>query len=683
MGSLGGAVWRWRGCGGGGGRRLCGPPLRWTSLRPCSDNFQQLWLEGAPGSVHRQWLDIPVMCAETRTHSANCAVLRRDSSGAALGPVLDMPVIVQRQVRSLRVKVVDISVRKPLRFSSCSSLTRCSMSVVQQSVRRQSRSHSCSQLSMDTVVACPLCATTDAGCQSAENCDGPAVAVLWQSGRCPRWCSSSTVLSSLWSCSDGCDSGSAPDSFHRRSQWTFQFATETGTQLLAVVVVATMQWFFGLFMSFFALLRVVPELSTSFRSPDGEEFFAIVGSCTISFSALVDMDILPERSNKNNNNHINNQQQQQPAEVPFLTGEEPPPLSGELNHALSQGGGPTQSQLSRPVSSRHHISVEHRLLRKHILLNRSTNAWSGINEEKKRNTFFKKNQKIGKWKKKKWKKQEQRRKKKEKRPQRGTSRGLKKKRFLFKKWYQKSWSKWGQKKNQYFSTLEKKTTNEPKENKTRKKEKKGSERGLETAEKWFFDQKCYQNSWRYRGQKKSNFEHHPRKEKEKEKEREKKTKTKTKKEKEKEKEFNNMKTKIGKKKTTKDDFLSRSMMNQSKQHHHEGALLEGRPVRILGGTSTEGFGEWVCYFDNQWVGGPVHRVQAQRCMPNNVWSGLKHVGTREYVDQLRPSVASATREEHSHWELVMLAVRSLFRWTELYSARQIALVMCCTHSVSF
>ena len=32
-------------------------------------------------------------CAETGTHSANCAADRRDSSGAALGPVLDMPVV--------------------------------------------------------------------------------------------------------------------------------------------------------------------------------------------------------------------------------------------------------------------------------------------------------------------------------------------------------------------------------------------------------------------------------------------------------------------------------------------------------------------------------------------------------------------------------------------------------------
>ena len=55
-----------------------------------------------------------------------------------------------------------------------------------------------------------------------------------------------------------------------------------------------------------------------------------------------------------------------------LTGEEPPPHSGELKRALSQAGGPTQSQLSRPVSSGHHISMEHRLLRKQS--NSDTNA---------------------------------------------------------------------------------------------------------------------------------------------------------------------------------------------------------------------------------------------------------------------------------------------------------------------
>ena len=54
-----------------------------------------------------------------------------------------------------------------------------------------------------------------------------------------------------------------------------------------------------------------------------------------------------------------------------LTGE-PPPHSGELKHALLQAGGPTQSQLSRPMSSGHHISMEHRLRRKQ--LNSDTNA---------------------------------------------------------------------------------------------------------------------------------------------------------------------------------------------------------------------------------------------------------------------------------------------------------------------
>ena len=76
------------------------------------------------------------------------------------------------------------------------------------------------------------------------------------------------------------------------------------------------------------------------------------------------------------------------------SGEEPPPRSGQLNHALSQVGGPTQSQLSRPMSSRHRISMEHRLWRKHLLLNpKITKARS---KEEKRNTFLKKNSKKGK-----------------------------------------------------------------------------------------------------------------------------------------------------------------------------------------------------------------------------------------------------------------------------------------------
>ena len=74
-----------------------------------------------------------------------------------------------------------------------------------------------------------------------------------------------------------------------------------------------------------------------------------------------------------------------------LTGEEPPPHSGEFNHALTQAGGPAQSQLSRPMSSGHHISMEHRLRRKQI--NSDTNASNKsylkeIQEKRKEETFF-------------------------------------------------------------------------------------------------------------------------------------------------------------------------------------------------------------------------------------------------------------------------------------------------------
>ena len=45
------------------------------------------------------------------------------------------------------------------------------------------------------------------------------------------------------------------------------------------------------------------------------------------------------------------------------------PHSGELKHALPQAGGPTQSQLSRPMTSGHHLSIEHRLRRKNPQFN--------------------------------------------------------------------------------------------------------------------------------------------------------------------------------------------------------------------------------------------------------------------------------------------------------------------------
>ena len=88
-----------------GGRRLRGALLRLcTSPVTMQRQFPAvLCLEGAPDSVHRQRLDFPIMRAETGTHSANRADDLRYSSGAALGLVLDMPVVVQRQVRSPRL----------------------------------------------------------------------------------------------------------------------------------------------------------------------------------------------------------------------------------------------------------------------------------------------------------------------------------------------------------------------------------------------------------------------------------------------------------------------------------------------------------------------------------------------------------------------------------------------------
>ena len=93
-------------------------------------------------------------------------------------------------------------------------------------------------------------------------------------------------------------------------------------------------------------------------------------------------------SNSSNNNNNNNNTIWGGS---VLTGEEPPPHSGELKHALPQAGGPTQSQLSRPMSSGHHISMEHRLRRKH--LNSDTNASNKkylkeIQEKSKEQTFF-------------------------------------------------------------------------------------------------------------------------------------------------------------------------------------------------------------------------------------------------------------------------------------------------------
>ena len=51
----------------------------------------------------------------------------------------------------------------------------------------------------------------------------------------------------------------------------------------------------------------------------------------------------------------------------------------------SQASGPTQSQLSRPTLSGHHISMEHRLRKKHQQLNSETSAGNETYLEEKGN----------------------------------------------------------------------------------------------------------------------------------------------------------------------------------------------------------------------------------------------------------------------------------------------------------
>ena len=89
---------------------------------------------------------------QSRSHSCG--------SSYSFDNVVVIPVVAQMQIPLVRF---------PLCFSSCSTLIRWSTFVVQ--VQQFS-------LNSGQVVACPLCATTDAGWFGVQNCGGPAVAVL-------------------------------------------------------------------------------------------------------------------------------------------------------------------------------------------------------------------------------------------------------------------------------------------------------------------------------------------------------------------------------------------------------------------------------------------------------------------------------------------------------------------------
>ena len=136
----------------------------------------------------------------------------------------------------------------------------------------------------------------------------------------------------------------------------------------------------------------MPELSASFSS---SRVLTVVSArgllrvCQLVTTVLWIYTHSYIRQNNNNNNN-NNDKNNTIWGGSVLTGEEPPPHFGELKHALSQAGGPTQSQLSRPMSSGHHISKKHRLRRKQ--LNSGTNASNKkylkeIQEKRKEETF--------------------------------------------------------------------------------------------------------------------------------------------------------------------------------------------------------------------------------------------------------------------------------------------------------
>ena len=171
-----------------------------------------------------------------------------------------------------------------------------------------------------------------------------------------------------------------PSLCNDRPRWSRQFRLEVpqiqfiagfgghpSWQQRQVSQLGAMKAVFRPFRPFFALLRVVPELIASCShhrglggGADAGRFSQVSGhySCQLILS-VCGQTHPSERSLHNNNNNNNTIWRGS-----VLTGEEPPPHSGELKHALPQAGGPTQSQLSRPVSSGHHISMEHRLRRK-------------------------------------------------------------------------------------------------------------------------------------------------------------------------------------------------------------------------------------------------------------------------------------------------------------------------------
>ena len=93
--------------------------------------------------------------------------------------------------------------------------------------------------------------------------------------------------------------------------------------------------------------------------------------------------------------------------------------------------------------------------------------------------------------------------------------------------------------------------------------------------------------------------------------------------------------------TDENDFLSRGMMNQSEEHHHEGANLDQscRYTKI-NCHLTEDQSEFLEErrqkdLVNEFVALTTSKSMSQYTgyKSINIWNGLKHVRTHEYVDQ--------------------------------------------------
>ena len=121
---------------------------------------------------------------------------------------------------------------------------------------RQSRSHSCSTFSsLDQVVDMPVVSTTDAGCRSAENCEGPAVAA-----HSTRWSMSllAQFIDKIWTSCDHAATVVQWKCLRFRSSpesWTVQFCNREWYSTFYSGDMAAVK---GLFDAFCVIFRAPP-----------------------------------------------------------------------------------------------------------------------------------------------------------------------------------------------------------------------------------------------------------------------------------------------------------------------------------------------------------------------------------------------------------------------------------------